>query len=263
MSTLISLGALPVTIAELNLGPVISTQISISPEMVPKHDENIGSAAIAPSSMLLKKFNGALNVSTEDIVVAIQLIDILVEPIKGSKVEIGNFDCQLLKGSVYLIPQFSISTSIDGWSSIGFNLPLKSLEAGSSLTSSMIVCGLPIVKPVTAGTISTDNLCPSMSCNGIGISSISVSCNCGYELIYTDTSSDSIDCVLNTFNTIIDFGIYDCENISNLQGDVSVQFSLINGLKTLEFKNCTSMISGVTNNNGINTWNVKTYGVLA
>jgi hypothetical protein len=263
MDTLISLGSLPVKIDNTELGSVISTQVSISPEMVNVHDEKVKGAVIAPNKIIMKKFNGSLSASTEDIVQGMSLVNKLLAPIKGDKVLSGLFDCQLVKGEVYLIPQFSIATSIDGWSSIGFNLPLKSLIPGTCRSAINTACSLPLIQPSSALTNDKNKLCPAMTCNNLGISSISVSCNCGYELIYTDASSDSIDCVLNTFDAVIDFGIYDCTSIAALTGDVDVSFKLISGTETLSFKNCTSMISGVTTSNGVDTWNVRTYGVLS
>jgi len=232
---------------------------------------------IAPNKFAIKSLGGQLNVTTEEVSLAKDILTSMYSAVKGDTPLVKGFKCKFagsggsISGNVTLLPQFSINASADGWSSITLQPVISGALTAASASASTSVKpahGVPFISNDNKGALTVDknNLCKSITCDGINIAELNFNVSCQYKTIYRGDPPWPTDYVLDTIKVIADIGFYDFSGLSTIwdtKAKVSISINSIGGSATvLDIGlNCIKVLSGMkTSNSGVNTWHIRVEG---
>jgi hypothetical protein len=273
----ISIGIAACKIDGTSLGSCVNASIDMNATTVPIHAEKVGTAYIVPSKFAVKGIAGVLNVTTEEIGLVKTIIESMAKALKGTTPETKSFGCTVpgtgggISGSVLLLPQFSATVSLDGWSTFTLSPPIVTALVGNAGTAptTTTIATVPFMDFSTnkgAYLTSASNLCASVTCGGIGVGSLDISVTSQYTSIYRSGSAWPKDHVIDSVKIIADIGFYDFTSAASTyatEASVSVIFNAYVGTNlTLNLGDkCVKYLSGLrTSNSGVNTWHIKVEG---
>ena len=272
----ISVGIAECKIDGKSLGSCSNAFIDMTGVTVPIHSEKVGTAYIVPYKYAIKSINGVLSVTTEELSLAKDILVSMKKAMRGTQPETKTFSCTVpgsgggISGSVILLPQFTISVSIDGWSSITFNLPIvTSLIADAGAAPTDKVGGIYFIdtsKNKGAVTVNKNNLCCAASYGTNKVATLELEVSSQYSSIFRSGSAWPTDHVLESSKIIGHIGFYDFTSATaavSTEEVIDLIFTTIDGTNitySLGDK-CVKYLSGLrTSSNGVNTWLVRVEG---
>jgi len=272
---IVSIGIAKCEIDGIDLGSCISSTIETQLTTIGTHTSKVGSAKIVPSEYKVKRAAGVMSIAVEEISIVRSILDDMLSVLNGEPPVKKPFTCSFplsggsISGQVLMLPQFSATVSVDGWSSITIQPTICSeLTATSGSNMPTVVGGVPFMdtKVRGAATLDTDNLCCGVTCNSLDVGELNISVSCQSTGIYRNASPWPIDYVIDIAQVTADIGFYTFEALQtyfDTDQTVIITFNTIGGTSVnLNFGDkCSKILSGMkTSTSGINTWHVKIEG---
>lgn len=262
----ISFGAIKTKIDSIDLGSVLSSDLVISKNVIPIYTGG-ADPVFKPKTFLTNRLQGTFSVSTDDSTASF-IFDKMISNLLANGIQAVNFNNHYISGNLFIIPQFSVTAQLDGFTSISFNFPIKDISvAQQGTTQQAKTCDLDFVSfEEAAVTANTDNILVAANVNGISASSISVVSKCDYELLYNDSDTANISpvaCIIRSAYVEADISLIDFSSIADIDTKATINLLDIKGDSCgITIKDITSYVSGLKTSNGINSWQVKVIGSI-
>lgn len=271
----VSLGVVQTVIGGINLGSVTDASIDLQFDLLPTHGQKVGNAQIVGSEFKVKSIGGSMSVTLEEVGLAAELLDCMTTAVRTGEIAKRSFSAYFpgsggsISGELMLMPQFSTSVALEGWSTISLQPLICGPIVGlAGLSSTHKVGGVPFMDVSKKGTLTkdNDNLCYAVECNGIGVADMNLSVTSQYRSIYRGNPPWPVDYVLDSVHVSADIGFYDMTELTSAYEEkcgVVIDYLTIGGTKVpLNLgTSCVKMLSGLkSSGSGVNTWRMKVEG---
>lgn len=271
----LSIGVAKVTVDSIDLGSITETSIDLQVNTIPIHSAKVGNAMIVADRFGIKNISGTLNVTTEEVGAIRNILDSMLTATRTGNPARAPMRCEFagadasMTSDVLLLPQISASVNLEGWCTIGLQLPLCApLNGLSGTLGSTLIGGVPFVNQFRQGAVTTDsnNLCYGVSCNGNWLGELNLSVASQYESIFRGDPPWAVDHVLNSVKVTANLGFYDFSTLTSsyeTSSTVELLFHTIGGaiIPVNLGPRCVKSLAGMkTSRGGVNTWHMTVEG---